>query len=84
MVFVCAGGVICLTIFCGVVLGPGTVLLFVTFKVGCVGEAGGFVSLANVWKRDDSWSMPGLVGFFFAEALVCFIWYIWQSVYVRP
>ena len=69
---------------CGVVSGPGKVFVFVTFKVGCVGEAGGFVSLANSWKRDDSCSMPGLVGFFLAKVFVCFIWNIWQSVYVRP
>ena len=53
--------------------GPRTVFVFAMFKVVFIGEAGRFVSLASFWKRDDSWSMPGLVGFFFAEAFVCFI-----------
>ena len=72
-VFVCCGGVIFSTVFCGVVSGPRTVFVFAMFKVVFIGEAGRFVSLASFWKRDDSWSMPGLVGFFFAEAFVCFI-----------
>ena len=72
-VSVCAGGVICSTFFCGVVSGPGMVFILSAFKVGCIGEAGGFVSLSSSWKRDDSCSMPGLVGFFLAEAFVCFI-----------
>jgi hypothetical protein len=68
-VSVCAGGIICSTI----VSGPGVVFIFLTFRVGCIGEAGGFVSLANSWNLDDSCSMPGLVGFFLDEAFVCFI-----------
>ena len=72
-VSVFAGGVICSTVFCGVVSGPGVVFIPSTFKVGCVKKAGGFVSLANSWNLDYSCSMPGLVGFFLAEAFVCFI-----------
>ena len=69
-VSICAGGVICSTVFCGVVSGPGMVLILSAFKVGCVGEAGGSVSLANSWNWDDSCSMPGLVSFLLAETFV--------------
>ena len=62
-VSICAGGVICSTVFCGVASGPGMVFILSAFRVRCVGEAGGSVSLANSWNLDDSCSMPGLVSF---------------------
>ena len=69
-VSICAGGVICSTIFCGVASGPGMVFILSAFKVGCIGEAGGSVSLAISWNWDDSCSMPGLVSFLLAGMFV--------------
>ena len=69
-VSVFAGGVICLTVFCGGVSGPRMLFTFLALKVRSVEEVGGFVSLANSWICDDSCSMPGLVSFLLAKAFV--------------
>ena len=69
-VSVFAGGVICLTVFCGGVSGPRMLFTFPAFKIGSVEEADGLVSLANSWNWDDSCSMPGLVSFLLAETSV--------------
>ena len=69
-VSICAGGVICSTVFCSGVSGPRMVLIFSAFKVGCVEEVGGSASLANSWNQDDSCSIPGLVNFLLAEMFV--------------
>jgi hypothetical protein len=37
-VSICAGGVICSTVFCGVASGPGMVFILSAFRVRCVGE----------------------------------------------
>ena len=65
-VSICAGWVICLTVFSSGASGPRMVLIFSAFKVGCVEEVGGSASLANSWNWDDSCSMPGLVNFLLA------------------
>ena len=90
-VSVCAGGVICSTVSCGVTFGPGMVFILSAFGMRCVGGAGGLSSLANSWNWDDNCSMPGLVNFLLAGmfifcvwTFVCFHWNNWQSVYVRP
>ena len=69
-VSICAGGVICSTVFCGGVSGPRMLFIFSAFKIGCVEEVGGSVSLANSWNWDDSCSMPGLVSFLLAGMFV--------------
>ena len=73
-VSVCAGGVICSIVSCGVTFGPGMVFTLSAFGVRCVRGAGGLSSLANSWNWDGNCSMPGLVNFLLAGMFIFCVW----------